>query len=257
MSLAKFEFDEKDSSIHIKGSTYNSENLSKLSKLILEINNNSKIKNVKFFGNFKSSFMSKDFIISNQNKNDLEKSLIFFYSITNSIENSNINFSCHLEGLAKGPALELAIACNYIQAEKNTTFEFNEVNNGLIFMFGSIQRLLRILGYKNTLELLLIKNRLNHKEATDFEFINKYQDRSFRFKKNNIFWNEYFTNTFIYYNSKVHAKTKNRLPAYNAILSSIFEGCLCGYEASLSVERKWVQWLLSHEYTLQRANLLT
>lgn len=256
MSLAKFEYDEQDASIHIKGSNYNFENLSKLSKLILEINNNNKIKNIRFFGNFESSFLFKDFILSNQNKDELKNSLIFFHSITNSIENSNINFSCYLEGLAKGPALELAIACNYIQATKDVKFEFNEVNNGLILMFGSIQRLLRILGYKNTLELLLIKNSLNHKEASDFKLINYNKDTSLNFKKNDIFWNEYFTNTFIYYNSRVHAKTKNRLPAYNAILSSIFEGCLCGYEASLSIERKWVQWLLSHEYTLNRRDML-
>ena len=95
----------------------------------------------------------------------------------------------------------------------------------------------------NTLDLLLFKKRLNFEEASKLELINSKLDLVK--KKQNFFWDQQFTNTFIYYNSKIHAKTKNLLPAYNATLSSIFEGTICGYEASLSIEKKWLNWLIN------------
>ena len=55
----------------------------------------------------------------------------------------------------------------------------------------------------------------------------------------------------IFYNSKIHSLTKNKLPSYNAILSSIYEGVICDYEASLSIEKKWLKWLLNHKYTIE------
>ena len=251
MSLAEFEFCEKSSSIKIKGDNFNLENLSSFLSLLTKISNNKKIQNIKIFGNFKSFFTSKKKFLSNQEKSILNNSLMLFQSLTKVIENSPINFTCHLNGLVQGPALELALACDYIKADKDAHFKFKEVDNGLMFIFGSIQKLLRKIGYKNTLELLLFKKELTYQEAIDFKLINRKKNIPFYHQKENIFWDQHFTNTFIYYNSKVHAKTKNLLPAYNAILSSIFEGCLCGYEASLSIEKKWAQWLLNQNHSIK------
>jgi len=254
MAFADFEFCSKSHSINITGNKFNLETLSKFSNIIEDIEKIKDIKCINLFGDFNSDFNFKDIIGVNKDKNNLKKSLILLQSITKKIEDSPVNFSCHLNGLVKGPALELALSCNSIKSEESTSFLFNEIDNGLILIFGSIQRLLRNIGYKNTLELLLFKKKLTYLEALDFKMINTQKYNHSKIKGSHVFWDQDFTNTFIYYNSKVHAKTKNILPAYNAILSSIFEGCLCGYEASLSIERKWVQWLLNHEYTLEKIN---
>ena len=248
MSFASFKFNSSTSSLVIEGSSCNFENLKKLSEILLDICNNDKIKVVNFKGNFNTSFFLEDLI---SKKNDLNKTLNLFQSITKIIENSSITFISNLNNLVQGPTLELALSCDIIRAEKNTIFKFNEVDNGLMPFFGSIQRLSRIIGYKNTLETLLIKKHLSYEEALNFKIINHSQDASKNISKVKLLWDQSFTNTFIFYNSKIHSITKNKLPAYKAILSSIYEGVICDYEASLSIEKRWLKWLLNHNYTVK------
>ena len=157
MSFAYFKFDPSTSSIEIIGSSISFESLKRLYKILLAICNNNKIKEVNIKGNFNTSFFLKDL---NSNKYDLNEALKLFQLITKAIESSNITFISNLNNLVQGPTLELALSCDRVIAEKNTIFKFNEVDNGLMPFFGSIQRLSRIIGYKNTLETLLIKKHL-------------------------------------------------------------------------------------------------
>ena len=248
MSFAYLEFDLSSSSIEILGSSFNLESLKKLSKILLNISNNNRIKEVNIKGNFNTNFFLKEL---NTNKGNLNEILVLFQSITKTIEDSNVTFVSHLNNLVQGPGLEIALSCNFIKAEKNTFFEFNEVNNGLMPFFGSIQRLSRIIGYKNTLETLLLKKSLSYEEAFNFQLINQKENNSKNISQFKLVWDQSFTNTFILYNSKIHSITKNKLPAYNAILSSTFEGVICGYQASLSLEKRWLKWLLNHKYTIE------
>lgn len=248
MSFASFKFNSSTSSLVIEGSSCNFESLQKLSEILLDISNNDKIKVVNFKGNFNTSFYLEDLI---SKKNDLNKTLNLFQLITKIIENSSITFISNLNNVVQGPGLEIALSCDVIRAEKNATFEFNEVDNGLMPFFGSIQRLSKIIGYKNTLETLLIKKHLSYEEAFKFKIIN-HADKDYKnTSKIKLLWDQSFTNTFIFYNSKIHSLTKNKLPSYNAILSSIYEGVICDYEASLSIEKKWLKWLLNHKYTIE------
>jgi enoyl-CoA hydratase/carnithine racemase len=248
MSFAYFKFDSSTYSIEIIGSSINFESLKRLSKILLDICNNNKIKEVNIKGNFNTSFFLKDL---NSNKYDLNEALKLFQLITKIIENSDITFISNLNNLVQGPTLELALSCDIVRAEKNTIFKFNEVDNGLMPFFGSIQRLSRIIGYKNTLETLLIKKHLSYEEALNFKIIHHAQDVSKNISKVKLLWDQSFTNTFIFYNSKIHSITKNKLPAHKAILSSIYEGVICDYEASLSIEKRWLKWLLIHNYTVK------
>ena len=120
--------------------------------------------------------------------------------------------------------------------------------------FGSIQRLLRLIGYKNVLDTLLNKKYIDYESAKSFKVVNTNISDIIKVNQKKNFWDQSFTNTFIFYNSKIHSKTKNKLPAYNAVLSCIFEGAVCGYEAALSIERKWLQWLLNQENTIKKLN---
>ena len=153
MSLAYFKFNSSTSSIETIGSSINFESLKRLSKILLDICNSNKLKEVNIKGNFNTSFFLLDL---NSNKYDLNEALKLFQLITKTIENSNITFISKLNNLVQGPTLELALSCDIVRAEKNTIFKFNEVDNGLMPFFGSIQRLPRIIGYKNTLETLVI-----------------------------------------------------------------------------------------------------
>ena len=89
MSLAYFKFDSSTSSIEIIGSSINFESLKRLYKILLDICNNNKIKEVNIKGNFDTSYFLKDL---NSNKYDLNKLLKLFQLITKTIENSNITF---------------------------------------------------------------------------------------------------------------------------------------------------------------------
>ena len=62
--------------------------------------------------------------------------------------------------------------------------------------------------------------------------------------KKKPFWDQDFTNTFIYFNSKIHSIYKNKKPAYNAILSIIFESSICEYNVGMSIEKRWAKWLI-------------
>ena len=62
--------------------------------------------------------------------------------------------------------------------------------------------------------------------------------------KKKPFWDQDFTNTFIYFNSKIHSTYKNKKPAYNALLSIIFESSICEYNVGMSIEKRWAKWLI-------------
>ena len=53
-----------------------------------------------------------------------------------------------------------------------------------------------------------------------------------------------YGNVKIYFNSKIHSTYKNKKPAYNAILSIIFESAICEYNVGMSIEKRWAKWLI-------------
>ena len=82
---------------------------------------------------------------------------------------------------------------------------------------------------------------MNFDVADKIKIINNEIDNTL-IKKH--FWDQTFTNTFIYYNSKINSIYKNNKPAYNAILSIIYESSICEYDVGLSIEKRWLKWLL-------------
>ncbi len=129
MSIAYFDYNSISSSIEIRGSSFNLESLEKLLQVLLDIVNNKKIKEVNIKGNFNTSFFLKDLTA---NKKNLNQILILFQMITKTIEESDITFISNLNNLVQGPGLEIALSCNFIKAEKETLFKFNEASNGLM-----------------------------------------------------------------------------------------------------------------------------
>lgn len=238
-------------------SVYNLESLSNLKKTIDIIDQDKSIKKIDLYGNFNSGFLLKDLLISDKSIQELIDFYTFLQLITQSIEKSSKVFIAHLKGKVQGPAMELALSCHGIIAENDVNLNFYESNNCLMPLLGSIQRLNRIIGYKETLKLLLITKTLNKKEAIKLELATEKGHYDLLQKKlNKTQWNQDFTNTFTYYNAKIHSNIKNNNPAYKAILSSIYEGSICGYNSSLSIEKKWLIWLIRQKRTIDTVKTL-
>ncbi len=240
MSIIDFEL-SNNSIIKIKGSDLNYRALESLHDILKRQNQSNKVKKINIIGNFDTQLLIND-IFTKKKYDKLNEILLLLQTITKTIEDSNIIYTAFVDDLVQGPALEIAMSCNFIKAKTGTTLNFNFTDHEQMPFFGTIQRIIRILGYKKALELLLINKTLNFEEANNLDIINNKIDNT-SYKKR-PFWDQTFTNTFIFYNSKIHSKYQNKNLAYNAILSIIFESSICEYNISMSIEKRWLKWLL-------------
>ena len=144
--------------------------------------------------------------------------------------------------------MELALSCNFIKADKTTLLKLEETSNGIIPVLGTTQRLTRLIGYQNTLKAFLLDKKITYSKGSQFQLFNNKVDSNIKIKNKSFFWDQLFTNTFIFYNSKIHSMYKNKSPAYNAILSIIFECSVCQHDVGLSIEQRWLKWLINHEF---------
>ena len=240
MSIIDFEL-SNNSIIKIKGFDLDYRALVNLHNILVKLSQNNKVKKVNIIGNFNTQLLVND-VFTKKKYDKLNEILLLLQTITKTIEDSNIVYTAFIDDLVQGPALEIAMSCNFIKAKIGTTLNFHFTNDEQIPFFGTIQRIIRVLGYKKALELLLINKNLNYKEAANLDIINNKIDNTIYKKR--PFWDQTFTNTFIFFNSKIHSKYQNKNLAYNAILSIIFESSICEYNIGMSIEKRWLKWLL-------------
>ena len=100
------------------------------------------------------------------------------------------------------------------------------MNDAFLPSLGTIQRLTRIIGYQNALKIFLKDKYLNFEKALELNVLNDTVDNLTKIRKRKFLWDQDFTNTFIYYNSKTHSKYENKRPDLNALLSIIFDSSL-------------------------------
>ena len=243
MIEGKFEL-SNDNTIRIIGTSFDLNSLKSLNHILQKIIHDKNIKKININGNFNTK-LQLDSIFNNTSK--IDESLSLLYGITQTIEQSNIIFVAHVKGIMKGLALELALSCNFIKAEVGTSLDFSFTNEGQIPFFGTIQRVIKVMGYKKALQIFLTNGKLSLEEANSLNVINNETDDTIEKKK--PFWDQDFTNTFIYFNSKIHSTYKNKKPAYNAILSIIFESSICEYNVGISIEKRWAKWLILNNLT--------
>ena len=251
MSLITFDYFEKNSTIKILGNKLDKKSLECLLDLLKKIKN-SHIKNVKFIGSFNSELLLENFFNEKKNKN-IDQILDLFHSICKIMQESKVFFTSEISGLVKGPALEIALSCNYIRARNDTIIEFNQIGFGIMPFFGTAQRLLRLIGYQSTLEALITKKKLTFDESLKLGLINNEKDSLAVIKNKKIVWGQNFTNTFIFFNSRALSICKDQKNQYKALLSTIFEGCVCHYDKSLEIEKRWLKWLITKEMPYKKA----
>ncbi len=246
MSLATFDFCDTNNIIKISGNEYTSHTLESFLKLIAKVTKKYENTNIKITGEFNSKLLVENFI-SNKDNLAIDKLLSMFQLISNTITNSNVTFTSEINGIVQGPAMEIALCCNFIKAENKTSLKFDETSNGIIPFLGTVQRLTKLIGYKSSLQALLIDKKITYEKALKLKLFNNDVDNLNNIEDKKFFWDQNFTNTFIFFNSKIHSIYKNKQPAYNAILSIIFESSVCDYEAGLFIEKRWLKWLINHK----------
>ena len=168
MIEGKFELSDNNS-IKIIGTSFDLNSLKNLNDLLQNLIHKNKVKEINITGNFNTNLQLKS-IFNKVSK--IDETLSFLNSITQAIEKSDIIFISHVNGILRGPALELALSCNFIKAEVGTSLDFTFTNEDLIPFFGTIQRVIKKLGYKKALQIFLTNRKVNFEEATNLNIIN-------------------------------------------------------------------------------------
>ncbi len=254
MTLATFDFCEKTKTINILGNIYDEKVIDLFLKLITQVSKKYEYKSIKIIGNFDSKLLFQNLFL-NKSKKDIDKILLMFQLISKTMESSKVTFLSEISGIIQGPAMEIALSCNFVKAKENSFLKLDETSHGIIPFLGTTFRLSRLIGYKNALQAFLIDKKLSYEQAVKFKLFNDGIDNYVKIKKTSIFWDQLFTNTFIFYNSKIHSIYKNKNPAYNAILSIIYETSICNYETGLSIEKRWLKWLMTHKLFKYETNV--
>ena len=97
--------------------------------------------------------------------------------VTNLIEESPIPVIAAINGFALGGGCEISLACHLRFASKNAKFGQPEVKLGLIPGWGGTQRLPKIVGKGNAIELIIGGHIIDSNEALRIGLINKVFDQ--------------------------------------------------------------------------------
>ena len=97
--------------------------------------------------------------------------------VTNLIEESPIPVIAAVNGFALGGGCEIALACHLRFASKNAKFGQPEVKLGLIPGWGGTQRLPKIVGKGNAIELIIGGHIIDSNEALRIGLVNKVFDQ--------------------------------------------------------------------------------
>ncbi len=95
------------------------------------------------------------------------------HKVTNTIESSPKPIIAAVNGFALGGGCEIALACHLRFASENAKFGQPEVKLGLIPGWGGTQRLPRIIGKGNAIELIIGGHLIDSQEAMRIGLVNK------------------------------------------------------------------------------------
>ena len=99
-----------------------------------------------------------------------------YRELYNRLENLPVPVVCALHGTVMGGGLELALACHYRVAAPRTRCGFPEVTLGIIPGAGGTQRMPRLIGVAQTLEMILDARPVEAARGLELGFIDKLLD---------------------------------------------------------------------------------
>ncbi|MBI1306572.1 MAG: enoyl-CoA hydratase [Bacteroidetes bacterium] len=95
------------------------------------------------------------------------------HNVMNAIENSGKPTIAVVKGFALGGGCELAMACHFRYAGESAKFGQPEINLGLVPGYGGTQRMIRLVGRTNGLEILCSARMVDAEEAFKLGLVNK------------------------------------------------------------------------------------
>ena len=145
--------------------------ISEFHKLLTKIVNKNNVKGVVIYSAKKSFLVGGDLDELRKAKlpTQLMKITVKVNAAFRLMENSKIPFVAAINGLALGGGLELALACNYRIGALDNTLRLGlpEVTLGLMPGGGGTQRLPRLIGYTNSLPMLMKGTPITAEEASN------------------------------------------------------------------------------------------
>lgn len=153
----------------------NKETLEELELVVDDLNQNNKIKTVIISGEGKKAFVAGADIseMKNMNVKEAKDFSLLGHEVFNKIENSTKVFIAAINGYALGGGCELALACDIRIAAKGAKFGQPEINLGIIPGFGGTQRLTKVIGKSQALELILTGENIDAEAAKKLKLVNQ------------------------------------------------------------------------------------
>ena len=186
MSAVKFEVSEQNSTLKIIGENFDLTAIQNLLKLLNELDDKPNFNHLKIIGNFNTRLLL-DNIIENKTLEELDKTLSLFQKITKKLEISKTTFESEISGIAKGPAMEIALLCNFLNVREGSTLLFDQADSKQMPFFGIIHRLTRLIGYENSLKTFLTEKKISFVEGVKLGLFNNKIDNITKAKNKNFF----------------------------------------------------------------------
>lgn len=192
-----------------------------------------------------------------------------FHKLTRNMETCGKPFVAALNGTALGGGLEIALACHRrIAADKpKAQVGQPEVQVGLLPGGGGTQRLPRMIGARDALQLMVRGRKLSMSSAKSSGIVDEvvppeelldaarawltgkpdasqpWDRKGFKIPGGGV-WGPRAMETFVAGNAMAHAESRGNYPAVQAIMSCVYEGLLVDIDTGLRTEARWFTSLL-------------
>lgn len=155
----------------------NQETIKEITKAVLELENDSKIKVAVITGEGKAFIAGADIsAMANMTVLEAKEFAELGHNMLNTFEKSRLPIIAAVNGFALGGGCETLMACDIVIAGKSAKIGQPEINLGISPGFGGTQRLPRLVGRMKAKELLLTGRNLSADEALNIGLANMVVD---------------------------------------------------------------------------------
>ena len=260
-------------SLHSNNRFINEEFINEFVEVINAICNNKEIKGV-IISPDKCDYNNDydiNFLLALKDAKSIFDIITKFSKILRQLETMGKPIVSIIKGGIKLGGLEIILHSHYKIALKNskTDFYFKNIKYSLIPSIGGSQRLPRLIGINESINLFLSNKILSAEEALKINLINEIAEEEQLIKKAQQYiidnpvsfqnWdNKKFQNTKLnpfssqnlgYFISKIaslHANTADHYPSVKVLISSIYEGLNTDINSGLKIEARHFTWLIQN-----------